>query len=196
MSGNAIRGAAEAVLAKWKAEERPAIATYHYFAPPTTPYDPQTGKAEPNFAYGYVAEAVDLDVDIETGQIHIKKFICADDVGQAVNPQQVIGQIEGGVVQAAGYTLLENFIQKEGQVVTKLLSTYLIPTVLDIPDKVVSIVHEHPDPRGPWGIRGMGEMPYLAVAPAIMAALHQATGIWYDEFPLVPERVWRRIKGK
>lgn len=196
MSGNAIRGAAEAVLAKWKAEERPAIATYHYFAPPTTPYDPQTGKAEPNFAYGYVAEAVDLDVDIETGQIHIKKFICADDVGQAVNPQQVIGQIEGGVVQAAGYTLLENFIQKEGQVVTKLLSTYLIPTVLDIPDKVVSIVHEHPDPRGPWGIRGMGEMPYLAVAPAVMAALHQATGIWYDEFPLVPERVWRRIKGK
>lgn len=196
MAGSAIRGAAETALSKWKAEERPAIGTFHYFAPPTTPFDPQTGKAEPNFAYGYVAEAVELDVDIETGQIDIKKFICADDVGQAVNPQQVIGQIEGAVVQAAGYATLENFIQKEGQVVTRHLSTYLIPTILDIPDKVISIIHEHPDPRGPWGVRGMGEMPYLAVAPAIVAALHQATGIWYDEFPLIPERVWRKIKGK
>jgi len=194
MAGNAIRGAAAAAIAKWRAEERPAIAAFQYFAPPTTPYDPKTGKSEPNFAYGYVAEAAEVEVDMETGQVDVKKVYCADDVGQAVNPQQVEGQIEGAVVQACGYTTLENFIQKEGQVVTRHLSTYLIPTVLDIPDKVESIIHEHPDPRGPWGIRGMGEMPYLAMAPAIIAAVHQATKVWFDEFPLVPEKVWKGIK--
>jgi CO/xanthine dehydrogenase Mo-binding subunit len=194
MAGNAIRGAAAAVLAKWKAEERPAIATFQYFAPPTTPYDPKTGKSEPNFAYGYVAEVAEVEVDMETGQVDIKKVYCVDDVGQVVNPQQVEGQIEGAIVQACGYTTLENFIQKEGQVVTRHLSTYLIPTVLDIPDEVESIIHEHPDPRGPWGIRGMGEMPYLSMAPAIIAAVHQATGVWFDEFPLVPEKVWKGIK--
>lgn len=193
MAGNAIKGAAQKALEKWKTEERPAIATFQYVAPPTSPFDPQTGKSMPNFAYGYVAEVAEVEVDIETGQIYVKKVYCADDVGQAVNPQQVEGQIEGAVVQAGGYTTLENFIQKNGQVVTRHLSTYLIPTVLDIPDQVESIIHEHPDPRGPWGVRGMGEMPYLAVAPAVVAAVHQATGVWFDDFPLIPERVWQGL---
>lgn len=189
MAGNSIRGAAEQALAKWNNEERPAIATYEYRPPRTTPYDPETGKSEPNFAYGYVAEAVDLEVDVETGQIRILNVVCADDVGKAVNPQQVQGQIEGAVVQAAGYTVLENFVQVDGYPLTKTLSTYLIPTVLDIPDQVESVVLEYADPIGPWGARGMGEMPYLAMAPATVAALHEATGVWFDEFPLTPERV-------
>jgi CO/xanthine dehydrogenase Mo-binding subunit len=189
MAGNAIRGAADMALEKWRNEERPVRAVYQYRPPKTTPLDPETGKSEPNFAYGYVAEAVELQVDIETGQIHIHKIICADDVGKAVNPQQVVGQVEGAVVQAAGYAILENFVQKDGQVLTKTLSTYLIPTVLDIPDQVDTLVLEYPDPIGPWGARGMAEMPYLPLAPAVGAGIEAATGVWFDEFPYTPERI-------
>lgn len=189
MAGNAIRGAAEKALEAWRNEDRPARAEFQYRPPRTTPYDPETGKSEPNFAYGYVAEAVEVEVDVETGQVRLVNVICADDVGKAVNPQQVQGQVEGAVVQAAGYAILENFIQQEGQVLTKTLSTYLIPTILDIPEKVESIVLEYADPRGPWGARGMGEMPYLPLAPAVGAAIRNATGRWFDQFPYTPERI-------
>jgi len=189
MAGNAIRGAAEKALEAWKNEERPARAEFQYRPPRTTPYDPETGKSEPNFAYGYVAEAVEVEVDVETGQVRLVNVICADDVGKAVNPQQVQGQVEGAVVQAAGYAILENFIQQDGQVLTKTLSTYLIPTILDIPEKVESIILEYADPRGPWGARGMGEMPYLPLAPAVGAAIRNAIGKWFDQFPYTPERI-------
>ena len=189
MAGNSIRGAAALALEKWQNEERPAVATYQYLPPRTTPYDPETGKSEPNFSYGYVAEAVEVEVDIETGQIQVVNVICADDVGKAVNPQQVQGQIEGAVVQAAGYGILENFVQKDGMPLTKTLSTYLIPTVLDVPGRVESVILEYPDPIGPFGARGMGEMPYLPFVPALVSALHNASGRWFDQFPLTPERV-------
>jgi CO/xanthine dehydrogenase Mo-binding subunit len=194
MAGNAIRGAAIEALQKWNAEERPARAVCQYRPPPTTPLAPETGKSEPNFAYGYVAEAVETEVDIETGQVRLVRVICADDVGRAVNPQQVEGQIEGAVVQAAGYALLENFVQQNGQTLTRGLSTYLIPTILDIPEIVQSLILEYPDPIGPFGARGMGEMPYLPLVPATVAAVRQATGIWFNEFPLTPERVLYRLE--
>jgi CO/xanthine dehydrogenase Mo-binding subunit len=193
MAGNAVRGAAEEALARWQAEERPAIATFQYRPPKTTPYDPQTGKCEPNFAYGYVAQLAEVEVDLELGEVRLLRLVSADDVGKAINPQQVQGQIEGAVVQAAGYTLLENFIQKGGQVITRHLSTYLIPTILDVPDEVQSVILEYPDPIGPFGARGMAEMPFLPVAPAVIAAVHAATGVWFHEFPLVPERVLRGL---
>jgi len=189
MAGNSIKGATERALEKWDEEERPAIAAYQYRPPPTTPFDPQTGQCEPNFAYGYVAQAVEVEVDTETGRVRILNVISADDVGKAINPQQVEGQIEGAVVQAAGYALLENFIQRDGYVETQHLSTYLIPTVLDVPDNVQSLIIEYPDPIGPWGARGMAEMPFLPLAPAVIAAVHDATGVWFHEFPLIPERV-------
>jgi CO/xanthine dehydrogenase Mo-binding subunit len=193
MAGNSIKGACELALEKWQAEERPAMAVFQYRPPITTPYDPQTGKSEPNFAYGYVAEAVTVEVDTETGHIHLLKVICVDDVGRAVNPQQVQGQIEGAVVQATGYAILENFIQKDGYVLTDKYSTYLIPTVLDVPERVESLILEYPDPIGPYGARGMGEMPYLPFTPAVVAAVHAATGVWFYEFPLTPERVLRGL---
>lgn len=192
MAGNSIIGAAEAALEKWRAEERPARATYQYRPPRTTPLDPQTGKSEPNFAYGYVAQVATVEVDTETGHVRILDLISANDVGTAINPQQVVGQIEGAVVMAAGYAILENFIQKDGLVQTQHLSTYLIPTVLDIPEAVQSLVIEYPDPIGPWGARGMAEMPFLPLAPAVVAAVHDAIGVWYPEFPLTPERI---LKG-
>ncbi len=193
MSGNSIIGAADIALKKWKNEDRPAIGKFKYIPPKTTPFDPITGECDPNFAYGYVAEAIEVEVDIETGEIHLCNVICADDVGKAINPQLVVGQIEGAIVQAAGYTLLENFIQEKGYVKTPHLSTYLIPTVLDIPDNIESVIIEHPDPIGPWGARGMGEMPYIPFAPAVASAVYDATGVWMDEFPLTPERVLRNL---
>ncbi|MEJ2561329.1 MAG: xanthine dehydrogenase family protein molybdopterin-binding subunit [Anaerolineales bacterium] len=196
MSGNSIRGAVAAALEKWHGEERPAVATYEYRPPATTPFDPQTGKSEPNFAYGYVAEIARVEVDTDTGKVHLLEVICADDVGQAVNPQGVHGQIEGAIVQASGYALLEDFQQEGGYVQTGLLSTYLIPTVMDIPERIEAVVLEHPDPIGPWGARGMGEMPYIPLAPAIAAAIRDALGIWIDEFPFTPERVLKAWSGK
>jgi CO/xanthine dehydrogenase Mo-binding subunit len=189
MAGNSIRGAAVEALSKWENEERPARAVCQYRPPPTTPYHPETGKSEPNFSYGYVAEAIEAEVDTETGEVRLVRVICADDVGKAVNPQQVQGQIEGAVVQAAGYALMENFVQDGALPLTRTLSTYLIPTVLDIPVQVESIILEYPDPIGPFGARGMGEMPYLPLVPATVAAVHMATGVWFNEFPLTPERV-------
>jgi CO/xanthine dehydrogenase Mo-binding subunit len=194
MAGNSIRGAAKEALEKWENEERPAIATFNYLPPRTTPYDAETGKCLPNFSYGYVAETIDVEVDMETGQIRLLNVFCGNDVGKAVNPLQVTGQIEGALLQAAGYGTMEEFIQKDGLVRTRNLSTYLIPTILDIPDKVVPMVLEYPDPIGPYGARGMGEMPYLPFIPALTAAVHDATGIWFDEFPLTPERVLKGLK--
>lgn len=189
MAGNAIKGAAEQALEIWKREERPAIATYQYRPPKTTPYDPMTGRSEPNFAYGYVAEAVEVEVDIETGHIRVVRVVCANDVGKAINPQQVQGQIEGAVIQAQGYAVMENLVSVEGKIRNPFLSTYLIPTVLDIPEEVKSVILEYADPIGPWGARGMGEMPFLILAPAIAAAVHDATGVWIDTIPMTPERV-------
>jgi CO/xanthine dehydrogenase Mo-binding subunit len=190
MAGNSIRGAAAEALKKWQEEERPAIASYTYRPPKTTALDPETGYCDPNFAYGYVAESVVVEVDIETGHVRLLDVICANDVGKAINMQQVVGQIEGCVAQAAGYSVLEDFIQEEGDVITRHLSTYLIPTVLDIPERVDSLVLEFADQVGPWGVRGMAEMPYLALAPAVTAAVRDAVGIWFNEFPLIPERVY------
>ena len=194
MAGNSIRGAVETALKKWENGNRPARATYTYYAPKTTPLDPITGFSTPNFAYGYVAQVVELEVDIETGLIHILKVISTNDVGKAINPQQVVGQTEGAIVQAVGYALLENFNQDKGIVLTPHLSTYLIPTILDIPDDIETVIIENPDPNGPWGARGMGEMPFIPLTPAITAAVHDAVGVWFDDFPLTPERVLKGLK--
>jgi CO/xanthine dehydrogenase Mo-binding subunit len=189
MAGNAIKIAGAQALEMWNNEERPAKATYQYRPPKTTPYDPHTGRSEPNFAYGYVAQAVEIEVDIESGHVHLLRVISANDVGHAINPQLVQGQIEGAVVQAQGYAIMENLVSREGKILNPFLSTYLIPTVLDVPVEVKSVILEYPDPIGPWGARGMAEMPFLPLAPAITAAIHDATGVWIDTIPLTPERV-------
>ncbi|MBI3742465.1 MAG: xanthine dehydrogenase family protein molybdopterin-binding subunit, partial [Chloroflexi bacterium] len=144
----------------------------------------------------YVAQAVEVEVDVETGQVRVVRVTCADDVGRAVNPQMIQGQIEGAIAQAHGWTVTENFLQRDGRVLTPYFSNYLMPGVMDVPEKVDSVILEFPDENGAWGIRGMAEMPFIPLAPAIVAAVHDATGAWIDEFPLTPWRVLDALKGK
>ncbi|HZQ07883.1 MAG TPA: xanthine dehydrogenase family protein molybdopterin-binding subunit [Anaerolineae bacterium] len=195
MASRAIVGAAEMALEKWRNEERPAKAEYHWLAPPTEMIDAEDGHGQPNFLYGYVAQAVEVEVDTETGQVRVVRVTSAHDVGKAVNPQLIEGQVEGGVMQALGYTITENFVTKEGRVLTPYLNNYLMPGVLDIPEKVDSVILEFPSEIGAWGIRGMAEMPYIPFAAAVIAAVHDATGVWFNEFPLVPWKVLEGLKG-
>jgi CO/xanthine dehydrogenase Mo-binding subunit len=195
MAGNAVLGAAKEALRRWQDEERPAVASYTYLAPETTPYDPVNGQGTPNFAYGYVAEAVEVEVDQETGLLRILNVTCADDVGRAINPRLVEGQIEGGIAQAVGWSTCEDFILDRGHVMTPHLSTYLMPTVVDVPDRITSIILEKPDPSGPHGARGVGEMPFIPLAPALVAAVHSATSVWFDKIPLTPERILSGIRA-
>ncbi len=194
MAGNSIRRAGEKALAAWRNEERPAIGKVRYTPPPTQPYDPETGECMPNFSYGYVAEAVEVTVDIETGHIRVDRVVCANDVGKAINPNLVVGQIEGAVAQAHGYAVMENLAVRDGRIQNPYFSQYLIPGIKDVPTKVDSIVMEIPDPIGPWGARGMAEMPFLPLAPAVVAAVHDATGVWFDEIPLMPYRVVEKLQ--
>jgi CO/xanthine dehydrogenase Mo-binding subunit len=193
MAGNAVKEAAEFALRKWRTEERPAVAEATWLASKTTPLDPKTGYSVPNFAYGYVAQMAEVTVDTETGFITVNRIVCADDVGKAINPAQIVGQIEGGIVQAHGYAVLEDFRVERGEILTPYLSTYLIPGVYDIPQRVDSIIVEEASPDGPYGVRGMAEMPFIPYAPVIASAVFEAIGIWFDEFPLTPERVLRGL---
>lgn len=195
MAGNAIRGAAAKALELWIDEERPAVGHFRYEPIPTTPLDPQTGKSMPNISYGYVAEVTELVVDVETGHIFVERVVCADDVGKAINPTLIEGQIEGAVVQAHGYAITENLRSEGGHILNPRLSTYLIPGILDIPADVKSVILEVPDPLGPWGARGMAEMPFIPYAAAVVGALYDATGVWFDTFPLTPERVATTLRA-
>jgi CO/xanthine dehydrogenase Mo-binding subunit len=194
MAGNALVEAARRALAEWQNEERPARADYVYHPRPTTGYAPETGASDPNITYGYCAQVAEVEVDLDTGHVAVTRLISVNDVGKAVNPQQVEGQIEGAVAQSIGWTLMENFIQRDGKTLTPHLSNYLIPGVLDVATVIEPVILEFPDPQGPLGARGMAEMPFIPTAPAIAAAIHDATGIWIDALPYTPPRVWAALQ--
>lgn len=194
MAGNAIQGAAQRALAEWQNEERPARAEYVYHARPTTPYAPGTGESRiPNIAYGYCAQVAEVAVDLDTGHVQVTRLISVNDVGKAINPQQVEGQIEGAAAQSIGWALMEDFIQRDGRTLTPHLSNYLIPGVLDVAQVIEPVILEIPDPQGPLGVRGMAEMPFIPTAPAIAAAIYDATGVWLDRLPFTPPRVWAAL---
>lgn len=194
MAGNAIQGAAEEATKKWLEGDRPARGEFRFVPPPTEVLDPETGTGQPNFTYGYVAEVVDLTIDVGTGHIRVDRVICADDVGRVVNRMLIEGQLEGAVVQAHGYAITEDLQAQDGHLLNPRLSAYLIPGIDDIPVGVRSVLVEVPDPRGPWGVRGMAEMPFIPYAPALVAALHDATGVWFHEIPLTPSRVVAELR--
>ncbi len=194
MAGNSILGAAEEAEKAWRDGERPAIGKFRFTPPPTDVLDEQTGAGQPNFAYGYMAQGVDVSVDTGTGIIRVDRVVSTHDVGRAINPNLVKGQVEGAVVQAHGYVLSEDLQVRDGRITNPRLSSYLIPGIGDIPEHVESVILELADPLGPWGARGMAEMPYITYAPAVIAAVHDATGVWIDAFPLTPSRVLAALK--
>jgi CO/xanthine dehydrogenase Mo-binding subunit len=124
-----------------------------------------------------------------TGQVQVLQIISVHDVGKAINRQQVEGQIEGCLAQALGYALLEHFQVRDGHILTPHLSTYLLPTILDMPTKITPIILELADPNGPYGARGMSEMALVPFTPAVASAIHDATGVWLTQQPMTPERV-------
>ncbi len=195
MSGNAILGATEEATKAWNDGDRPAHGHFRYIPPKTERVDPDTGVGSPVFALGYVAETVDVAVDIETGHIRVGTVVCAVDVGKAINPGLVRGQVEGAIVQAHGYTLSERLRVVDGRLTNPTFSGYLVPGSMDLPDRIETVIVEVPDPIGPWGARGMAEMPLLVYAPAVVAALHDATGVWFNEIPLTPDRVLAGLKA-
>lgn len=194
MGGRAVKDACDEARRRWLAGEEPA-ATAQYRPPRTTPLDLETGDGIPNYCYGYVAQAVEVEVDIRTGLVRVLRVISAHDVGRAINRQQVEGQIEGCLAQAMGFALTENFICKDGRIVTPYLSTYLLPTALDMPE-MHPIIVENADPNGPYGARGVAEMALVPFAGALAAAIHDATGAWVNALPMTPERVLSAIPGR
>lgn len=191
--GSAVRAAAAEALAHWQNEERPANGGGWWDAPQTTPLLAER-EANMNFvSYAYGAHAAEVEVDIETGEIEVIRLVAAHDPGRAVNPQQVRGQLQGGLVQALGWALTENFVTRDGRILTDRLSTYLIPTIADVTAAVEYVMLERPDDVSAYGVRGVGEISMILPAPAIAAAVHDATGVWFDRLPLTPEAVATRL---
>ena len=169
--------------------------TYHTRnARPTTTYDPRTGQCDPHITYGYATQIALVEVDTETGEVDVLKLWAAQDMGRAVNPAMAIGQIGGGVHMGLGYALTEEFIQQEGLVRTPSFAEYQIPTVLDMPLEIVPLIVEVAEPTGPYGAKGLGEMTTLPTAPAVINAIHDATGGWITALPATPEKVLALIR--
>jgi len=190
MGGSAVQEAAAEAKRKWGyTDDQHVVVTKQYRPPVTTQLDPTTGASRPNYCYGYAAQAVEVEVNMLTGQVQVLKIISVHDVGRAINRQQVEGQIEGCLAQALGYALLENFQVRDGHVLTPYFSTYLLPTIRDMPTEIVPVILELADPNGPYGARGMAEMPLVPFAPAIATAIHDAIGVWVTQQPMTPERV-------
>jgi CO/xanthine dehydrogenase Mo-binding subunit len=196
MGGNAVKRACEAALAAWKAGERPAMAEATHRPRPTTMYDPETGVCDPHVTYGYGTQIAEVQVDTDTGEVRLRRVWAAHDVGQALNPMHIEGQIQGAISQAQGWALLEDFVLQDGELKTRSYADYLIPTVYDVPDEIHTLILEVADPQGPYGARGVGEMPMLLLAPAILDAIHDATGIWFNRLPVKAEDVLLALKGK
>jgi CO/xanthine dehydrogenase Mo-binding subunit len=143
--------------------------------------------------YPFGAHFAEVEVDPRTGEIHILRYVAAHDVGKAINPMAVEGQIAGGVVQGLGYTLMEEVHFKEGRIQNPDLQDYAIPTAMDIPP-IESILVESNDPAGPYGAKGIGEPTLIPVAPAVANAIFDATGIRMTELPITAEKLFLAMK--
>lgn len=163
-----------------------AVETYD---PPTKPLD-ENGQGAPYAQFGYAAHLVVVDVDTGYGTVKPTKFVAAHDVGQAINPLLIEGQVEGGIAQGLGMALMEEYIPGR----TENLHDYLIPTIGDMPP-VETIIIEEPDAHGPYGAKGLGEHVLIPTAPAILNAIYNATGARITRVPATPARVRQAIKG-
>jgi len=160
------------------------------FDPPTSKLD-SDGQGVPYATYGFAAQIAEIDVDTQLGTVKVRRMVAAHDVGRAINPAQVEGQIYGGIAQGLGFALMEAYIP--GQ--TENLHDYLIPTIGDMPAVEVIII-EDPEPLGPYGAKGIGEPALVPTAPAILGAIRHATGVSVHRVPATPERVLEALHNK
>lgn len=166
-----------------KTENGEVLRGEGYFDPPTEPLD-ENGQGKPYGTYGFAAQIADVEVDVELGTVKVLRIAAAHDVGQALNPQQVEGQIHGGVAQGLGLALMEEYIPGR----TENLHDYLMPTIGDIPE-IKTYIIEDSEPTGPWGAKGIGEPALCATAPAIFGGIYQATGVRVTQAPCTPDRL-------
>ena len=159
------------------------VAAEETFDPPTTPLD-ENGQGDPYAVYGFGAHLAEIEIDVELGKVRVLRITAAHDVGRAINPTLIEGQIEGGVAQGLGMALMEEFHPGRAE----NLHDYLIPTIGDVP-AVVSILIEDKSPVGPFGAKGVGEQALIPTAPAILNAIHDATGVRIRRVPATPDRI-------
>ncbi len=155
---------------------------------PTEPLDPATGKGNAHVQYSFAAHRAVVDVDTELGLVKVVEIVTAQDVGRAINPRAVLGQVHGGTAQGLGLALMEEIQVAGGLVRNPSFTDYLIPTILDMPPMHVDIL-ELADPRAPYGLRGVGEAPTISSTPAIVAAVRAATGRALTRVPVRPEDI-------
>jgi len=167
-----------------------AITCDATFDPPTRPLD-DDGQGIPYAVFGFGAHMAEIEIDVELGTVRVLKVTAAHDVGRAINPTLIEGQIEGGVAQGLGMALMEEFFPGKGE----NLHDYLIPSAGDIPP-VESILIEDPSPIGPFGAKGIGEQAVIPTAPAILNAIHDATGVRIRRTPATPDRVRAAVLAK
>jgi CO/xanthine dehydrogenase Mo-binding subunit len=159
-----------------------------YQKPPEISWSEDTYQGDAYGVYSYACCAVEVEVDLDTFETEVLKVTTAQDIGKAIHPLLVEGQIQGGTVQALGYALLEEIRWQEGKVWNHQLTNYIIPTAADTPEIDVELV-EMPYSHGPYGAKGVGELPMDAPAPAVVAAIQDATGVLVPELPVSPERL-------
>ena len=165
------------------------------FIAQTVEMDPETGQGAPYWPYTFNACGVELEVDTLTGKVEILKARFAQDVGRAINPSLVEGQMDGGFAMALGYALFEDLNLVNGKIKNNKFSRYLIPTAMDMID-VEKFLIEDPETTAPYGAKGIGEPVMIPIAPAILNAIYDATGVRILELPVTPERLRKAIDMK
>ena len=175
-------------LAKSRKPKLPLRVDKSYVQPDTIRWDDQTYRGDAYPVYAWACTIVDVAVDMVTGEVRVTDLVSAVDCGKAIHPVMAEGQVEGGMLQAVGWATIEEIKMKDGGYQNDRLATYVIPTALDAP-RIRTILVENPYSGGPFGAKGIGELPMDGPAPAIIAAIHDATGVWLDEVPATPEKV-------
>jgi xanthine dehydrogenase D subunit len=182
LGGEVVAGLADVV------GDRPVEETVEWRHRPTEPVHPETGQGRAHVQYAFSAHRAVVDVDTELGLVKVVALDTAQDVGRALNPSAVVGQIHGGSAQGMGLALMEEILVSDGQVKNPSFTDYLIPTILDMPPMQVQVL-EYADPHAPYGVRGVGEPPAISSGPAVAAAIRQATGKPLRRVPIRPEHI-------
>ena len=165
-----------------------------FYDPPTEMLDKDL-RGNVSATYGFAAQAVMLDVDVATGQVHVRRVISAHDVGRALNPLAAEGQIHGGIHMGLGYALSERLVVEDGQIFTSSFMDYAILRADDMPDITVRFI-ESVDAEGPFGAKGLGESGVIPVSAAVANALKDALGVGFTELPITPARIHAAVSRR